>query len=157
VLSALVGPWLWLFPATYIVHILEEALAGERFHRWIGRVLHRALTLRAFLALNAVLLAAMVAATIAIRAGRAFWLLPCLGAITAINGIGHAAGTALTRRYSPGTVSGLVLWLPLGLAALALSRPALPMGIWLLGVAAGILISAAVALVAFKLSRLSSP
>ena len=30
---ALSGRWIWLFPASYAVHIAEEGLAGERFYR----------------------------------------------------------------------------------------------------------------------------
>jgi hypothetical protein len=31
--AALRGRWLWLFPASYALHIAEEGLAGERFFR----------------------------------------------------------------------------------------------------------------------------
>ena len=39
--AALCGRWLWLFPASYALHIAEEGLAGQRFCRWIGRVTGR--------------------------------------------------------------------------------------------------------------------
>ena len=50
--------WLWLFPATYAVHIAEEGLAGQRFYRWIQRIpLVRALGVQisgsSFLVVNA--------------------------------------------------------------------------------------------------------
>ena len=34
--SKVVEPWIWLFPATYVLHLLEESLAGERFYSWTG-------------------------------------------------------------------------------------------------------------------------
>jgi hypothetical protein len=55
----------------------------------------------------------------------AAWLVLALGTITAINGIGHLAGSVVTRSYSPGTVSGVALWAPLGLFAVVRSRRAL--------------------------------
>src|SRR5664280_2807084 len=56
------GRWLWLFPASYAVHIAEEGLAGERFYRWIHRVVGREIGPHAFFALNLVFETAMVAA-----------------------------------------------------------------------------------------------
>jgi hypothetical protein len=42
------GRWLWLFPASYAVHIAEEGLAGERFYHWIHRVVGREIGARHF-------------------------------------------------------------------------------------------------------------
>jgi hypothetical protein len=42
------GRWQWLFPASYAVHIAEEGLAGERFYRWIHRVVGREIGPHAF-------------------------------------------------------------------------------------------------------------
>jgi hypothetical protein len=152
-MNVLRGAWLWLFPATYLAHILEEGLAGERFYRWARRLIRRSITPDAFWALNAVFLAAMTGAILVLRAGHAAWLLPGLGTLIALNGMGHAVGSILARRYSPGTVSGLALWLPLGLAALVLSKPVLAAGSWWLGIAAGILASAVVALTGLAFGR----
>ena len=52
-MSPLEGAWLWLFPFPYLVHILEESFAGERFYVWIRRVIRRSLSPRMFLTLNA--------------------------------------------------------------------------------------------------------
>jgi hypothetical protein len=100
--AALRGQWLWLFPASYAIHIAEAGLAGERFYRWIRRVVSRELSPRAFVALNLVYEAAMVAAVHRARADEnAAWIVPALGTITATNGIGHALGSVSTRSYSP--------------------------------------------------------
>ncbi len=152
--AALRGQWLWLFPASYAVHVAEEGLAGEGFYRWIRRVIGRELSPAAFAALNLALGAAMAAA---IRRAQqhddALWVVPALGTITTMNGAGHLAGSLATRSYSPGAVSGLTLWVPLGLHALARSRRLLPRSDWRRGVAAGVLAMGGVALLVLPLSR----
>jgi hypothetical protein len=140
------GFWIWFFPATYLLHILEESFAGERFYNWTGRVIGRRIPVRTFMAM-------MIAAVFTLQAGGPPWLLPALGTITAANGLGHQAGTLATRSYSPGLFTGLLLWTPLGLAALQLSRPALPAPVWGLGLAAGLIVSGVVVGLAFAVSR----
>jgi len=46
----------------------------------------------------------------------------------------------VTRSYSPGTVSGVALWAPLGLLAVVRSRQLLPHPVWRRGIMAGALI-----------------
>ncbi len=128
--------WIWLFPATYLLHVLEETCAGERFYNWTRRIVGRRIPARAFLVLNACFFALMVAAIFTLEAGNWPWLLPALGTIAAMNGLGHLAGSLATRSYSPGPITGLLLWTPLGIAGLTLSRRALSAEAWWLGVAA---------------------
>ena len=65
--------------------------------------------------------------------------MPALGTITALNGIGHLAGSAVTHSYSPGTVSGVGMWAPLGLFVVIRSRQLLPRPVWRRGIMAGAL------------------
>jgi hypothetical protein len=152
--TALCGSWLWLFPASYAVHIAEEGLAGERFYRWIGRVTGRELSPGAFVGWNLGFAAAMVVAVrqTLVREDAA-WLVPALGTVTAANGIGHLAGSLVTRSYSPGTVSGVVVWAPLGMFALVRSRRLMSRPAWRRGMAAGGLILGGVALLGISLSH----
>jgi Protein of unknown function with HXXEE motif len=115
--------WLWLFPATYLVHIAEEGLAGERFYRWVARVSGRSMSGRAFLGLNALYWTVMALAVRGAVRGRERrpWIAPALGTVVALNAVGHVLGSALSCSYSPGLVSGLLLWGPLGVVALASS------------------------------------
>lgn len=154
--AALAGRWLWLFPASYAVHIAEEGLAGERFYRWIRRAAGREISPRTFAGMNLAYEAAMVAAVRHARQQEdAAWLVPALGAITAMNGLGHLAGTMVTRSYSPGLVSGVAVWVPLGLFAVIRGRQLLPREAWRRGVATGVLALGGVALLALPLSRKS--
>ncbi len=60
--AALRGRWLWLFPASYAIHIDEKGLAGERFYRWIGRVTGREIGPGIFADVNLAYETAIVAA-----------------------------------------------------------------------------------------------
>jgi O-antigen ligase len=148
------GRWLWLFPASYAIHIAEEGLAGERFYRWVRRVSGREVSPGVFIGANLAFEAAMIAAVRRVRVREdTAWLVPALGTITAMNGIGHLVGSVASRSYSPGLVSGIAVWAPLGLYAVVRSRRVLPRPVWRRGVTAGALILGGVVLVALPLSH----
>lgn len=146
-------PWIGLFPAIYLIHLLEESFAGERFFNWTQHIVGRRIPIAAFVILNACFFGLMISAVLTLQAGRSPWLLPTLGTITAINGLGHLAGTVATRSYSPGLVTGALLWAPLGFCALVLSIPALGGPTWWFGIGAGLTMSVLVVLLALGASR----
>ncbi len=158
------GRWLWLFPAVFAAHIAEESLAGERFYRWIRRATGREIGPGTFVAVNLAFEAAMVSAVrratrparpagAPADSGVGAWVAPALGLIGTANGLGHLAGSVVTRSYSPGAVSGACLWAPLGLVALRRSRRALPRHTWRRGVVIGALAGAGVMPLALALSH----
>jgi Protein of unknown function with HXXEE motif len=151
--DGLAARWLWLFPMTYTVHIAEEGLAGERFYRWIHRVVGRELSGRVFITLNLLYLSAMAAAVQRARMRRSEWIVPALGLITTANGFGHLVGSLATRSYSPGLVSGMTMWMPLGIVALQRSRRFLPRKAWLRGVMGGFVIAGGVAVIALPFTH----
>jgi hypothetical protein len=142
------GAWTMLFPITYGVHIAEELWGGETFHAWLSRVASVDLSRDEFIRLNAVAWLIMFAATIA--AGAA-WprLIAALATVVAMNGTLHVAGSVVTASYSPGVISGVLLWIPLGLYALRRAYRGLPLAEFLSGVTAGVLAHAAVSVAAF--------
>jgi Protein of unknown function with HXXEE motif len=151
---ATIPSWAWLFPVTYALHIFEEAHAGEGFGRWIRHVVGRQLGLGQFYLANGILWLAMVAAVSFFRTGPpAIWLLAALGAIVTVNGIGHLIGTLVIRLYSPGLVTGLILWLPLGLFALRWARSNGSIRLWYSGVISGIVLTGCVGLLGLALSK----
>lgn len=135
------GPGAWLFPVSYLAHILEEWLAGERFYFWVRRITGRTMSSRAFFVLNGMFLAAMVGAVLLVRAGRALWLIPALGLVVGVNGLGHLLGAVVTRTYSPGLVTGALAWIPLGWVAVMSSTLWLSPATWWLGAFAGVVIT----------------
>ena len=112
--------WLLAFPATYLVHIAEEYWSGETFWRWASRMSGADFSHRDFVVLNAIAFGAMTVAALAARRlprVRAV-AVPAMATVVAVNGALHGVAALVTGTHSPGMVSGLVLWLPLGLWAL---------------------------------------
>ena len=131
------GPWIFLFPSTYLVHIAEEYWGGlpARAAELTGLAIPEA----AFLAANGFFWILMVAAV--------GWTIITLATIVTVNATLHVGGTLLTASYSPGLVSGVLLWLPLGVTALTRGFPALPQRGFRHGVLAGVLVHVLVPLV----------
>lgn len=145
------GAWTLLFPLTYALHVAEEYGGGESFWRWMSRLSGASLSEAEFLAINAVGLAVVTAVAIsaALSAIAARLGVPALGTIVAVNGSLHGLASLLTGSYSPGVVTGLLLWLPLGVHALRRAWRERQGADFATGVAVGLAAHAAVSLVAF--------
>lgn len=109
------GAWGWLFPATYALHILEELWCGEGFTTWLARVAGVELAATRFLIWNCVALLLMAAGVVlACRFKNLRWLFVAYAVAFLLNAFSHLAAGLYTVSYSPGLVSSLLLWLPLG-------------------------------------------
>jgi type IV secretory pathway TrbD component len=98
----------WLLPLTYLLHIAEEYWGG--FPEWMSHM-GVPFTQRELLILNGIGLVAMiVAVSLPWR-----WVITTLAGIVFLNGMLHAAVSLVTRSYSPGLATGVLLWIPLGL------------------------------------------
>jgi hypothetical protein len=111
--------WAWLFPVTYLVHIAEEYFAGVALAPSPYKIRGANMTPTQFLILNGL---ACVLLLIGILLSRRFgfrqWLLVCLATVVMVNGLFHVAGTVRIAGYNPGLVSGVLIWIPLGVATL---------------------------------------
>lgn len=108
------GWWATLLPLTYLLHIAEEYSAGESFFVWTSR-LGWPLSEQRFLVLNGIALAVMTGAVMASTRWRhARIAIPAFGFAVMLNGMAHAVASVVTSSYSPGLVTGLVVWVPLG-------------------------------------------
>ena len=132
--------WVWLFPLTYAAHVAEEWWGG--FPAWASRLFGATLTDEAFWAINGVglLLFCAVAAVAQGGGTRGAALATVLAAIVAGNGSTHVVATLLTGSYSPGTLTGAVFWVPLGVASLRWTRGRISAVGWAAGIAAGLLV-----------------
>jgi len=118
--------WGWLYPATYAIHILEELWGGEGFTAWLARVAGIELSAGQFLGWNALALLLMaLGVRLALRYRHLRWLLLAYAVAFLLNALSHLAASLYTLSYSPGLVSGLLLWLPLGAFALLRFRKTL--------------------------------
>jgi ABC-type uncharacterized transport system permease subunit len=142
----------WLFVPAYIVHLAEEWSAG--FPSWVRNVVGRPLPEAAFLIINGVALVVMVAAIrAATRAERHGWTAIAIATVMLVNAALHAAGTVLTGTYSPGLISAVVVYVPLGSLVMMRALDQARREQVARGVAAGILIHAIVVVVAFVAAR----
>jgi hypothetical protein len=151
-------PLLWLFVPAYLAHLSEEVLAGPGFAAWIARVIGGPLPMTAFLTINAAALAALIAGVrAAVRREEAGWAAVAIATIAVTNAVAHLLGSAVTRAYSPGLVTGVVLYLPLGSIALLRAGYQAKGRTFRLGVASGLLLHALVFAVVFASTRVFTP
>jgi hypothetical protein len=148
------GNWAWLFPASYLIHVAEEYWGG--FPVWIERFWGVESSPGNFLSWNGgawVMMAVGVALVLKKRSYR--WLLVGFGAVVLINGAAHALSSLWTSSYSPGLISGLLLFVPLGLFTLRRARRSrMNSRTFRAGIILGVLMHAVVVLLAFGYARL---
>jgi hypothetical protein len=145
---------LWLFVPAYLAHVTEELLAGPGFPAWLARIVGQPLPVGAFVAINAVALTALLAAVYAaVRSERQGWAAVAIGTIALTNAVAHLSGSIVTRTYSPGLVTGFVLYVPLGSLVLFRAGYQAPGGTMPIGVVAGFVIHALVFAAAFVSAR----
>ncbi len=104
---------LWLLPLCQVLHVLEEA---PQFTTWLSTVSQVEMTQLQFLVNNAffllLTLLACVLAMLKLRIG-VFLVLFFSGVFGFWNAFFHAGLTAAFGVYSPGLITGLLLYLPL--------------------------------------------
>lgn len=133
--------WLWLYPATYLIHILEEYGAGEGFPQWSSRVTGTPFSTSRFLLLSGLACFLMLIGTYLAGRHRNFhWLPVTLALVLLANVITHTLGTLRTDSYSPGLVSAWVLWFPLSVYTLRLCFRKLSPKMWWWGFGAGVIV-----------------
>jgi hypothetical protein len=143
----------WLFPITGVVHFGEELFADGGLYTWVTRIGGTRISLARFACWASV---ALVSITIAswLARKRYDWLLFALAAIIVTNALSHVAGSLVTHSYSPGTVSGLVIGLPLGGAVLYRGFARNCAAVWCLGLVVGTAMNAAILLLTMNLGKM---
>lgn len=112
--AARFGRLIWLMPASFALHIVEEYAAG--FPGWVGEVFGSSMTGPSFLENNALFMAILLSLTLwTVRRPSpvaAFFLLSWASGNLFWNFIFHLATTVLYGRYSPGLVTAVLLYFP---------------------------------------------
>jgi hypothetical protein len=147
----LVGLWPLLFPATYLIHIAEEFWAGDGFYNWIARIGGAGFTAERFLEINALAWTVMFALCVLVvaRSGM-LWVSIAFATVVLLNGMSHVIMSVVTTTYSPGTISGVLLWIPLGVVTLTRSYPLTSHQYFAAAAALGLLAHVFVLLIAFR-------
>jgi len=146
---------LWPFVPAYLIHVAEEWFAG--FPQWLEQIAGRPVPGSAFLIISAVVLVVLIAAIrAATRAEHNGWLGVTIATIALINTAVHAGGAVLTQSYSPGLVSAVVLYVPLGSLVTIRAFDQAPRAQVQRGIFAGILLHALAFIVAFLSSQIQA-
>ena len=149
------GSWAWLFPLCYLIHIAEEYWGG--FPAWIARFWGVESSLDNFLSWNGGAWVMMVVGVILVLWTKSYrWLLVSFGTVFLVNGLVHAISSVVTLSYSPGLISGLLLFIPLGVITLLRAREHVNRRTFRAGVIVGVLMHAVVVLLAFGFAKLSA-
>ena len=115
--------WATLFPLTYLVHIAEEYYCGGGFPQYMRRYYHVEMTEARFLKLQVIgVIAMIVGLWLSAKLRFPKTMLVILAAVVAANAAIHLIRSAANVRYEPGLITGLALWLPLGLTTVYLNR-----------------------------------
>ena len=105
----------WMFPPTYALHLAEEYFAAGGFPLWVERTLGMAFTTAEFAAWNAFALIVMcVAAWLVSREAKFRFVEIALAVAVLGNVAAHVLGSVVTWTYSPGLITGVIVWSPLG-------------------------------------------
>src|SRR5215213_5480839 len=118
--KALTSVWLWLFPVVYLLHVAEEYWGGSGFSAYVARTRGVNLSPEKFLIMNAFGWALMIVGLVlAVRLRFSQWLMVCMATALLINGLSHTINAIARAEYNPGLVSGLLIFIPLGVLVLA--------------------------------------
>jgi hypothetical protein len=140
---------LWLFVPAYLAHLAEEWWAGPGFPAWIAAFAGRPLPGAAFIAINATALVLLVAGIrAATRRESAGWIAVAIATVVSLNAVLHLLGSLAAGSYSPGMVTGIVIYVPLGLLTLLRASHQQSPPAFARGALAGIVIHAVVILAA---------
>ena len=142
--------WLLLLPLSYLLHLAEEWWGGEGFAAWTARALGSPVSTTRFLILNSIVWPVFALLTVAaILRPRLAWFPTTFATVVLINAGLHVLGSLATSSYSPGLVTGVLLYLPVGIAALSQGRRVVTPRAFQMALLFGVLIHAAVAVIAF--------
>jgi hypothetical protein len=143
--------WSWLLPLAYLIHISEEYWGGGGYSAYMARVRGVHITPARFLFLNGLGWGLMLLGIyLARRLKFLEWLAICLCTVEAANGVSHTITAVATASYNPGLVSGLLIFIPLGLAGLYLLKNRMSRSRYATAMAVGITIQLIVSLLALS-------
>jgi hypothetical protein len=135
---------------TYAAHLAEELWAGESFPVWVARITGTPLPVDVFLTLNAIgMTLVVVAAVLGAVSRRLAILAVTLAGIVTLNAAAHTIATIWLGVYSPGLVTGLLLWAPLGILSLVRSRRQFAPRAWAMALVWSVVVHGVVSLLAF--------
>jgi len=139
--------WPWVFPVTYLLHIVEESCGGGGYSAYLERLRGIQLTPAKFLVAQGIGLILMVVGVVLARQLRFSNLFNVvLGSVVLVNSLTHTFQPVAHGEYVPGLVTAILIWLPLGIATLVRFKDAMSRQRYWLAVALGVGINVVVEL-----------
>lgn len=138
----------WLLPLSVALHLLEEYFGGKGLPVWMSDLLNRNITESYFITINSIALFLIIVFSAyhsSVKQNNVLFL--GLISLFFINGVLHLAVSIYTVSYSPGTVTGVLIYLPLGIFLYRKIRPSLSNGNRTLGILLGAFIHLIVVLI----------
>ncbi|MGH9968673.1 MAG: HXXEE domain-containing protein [Pyrinomonadaceae bacterium] len=125
--------WHWLFPVTYLLHIIEECYGGGGYSAYLERLRSIHVSPTSFLVAQGIGLALMVAGVLLARRLKfSNQFSAILGTAVLVNSVTHTVQTLVHGEYVPGLITAVLIWLPLGVATLLRFRNSMSSGrLWL--------------------------
>ena len=145
--APVLGDWIWLFPLAYGAHIVDELWSGVGFPSWISELTGAQLTVERFVSLNTMAFVVMVVLVVLGRWWRPEVIL-VLGTVIFVNGLLHVGLSVVTWTHSPGLLTSLLAWLPLGWGTLSWGRSHLGRSTFLAAVVLGLLVHGGITVLA---------
>jgi len=140
--------WATLFPVTYLLHIAEEYYCAGGFPQYMVKYYHVELTETRFLILQLIGVIGMIFGLwISAKLNFPKTMLVIFAAAILKNAVIHLIRSAANARYEPGLITGVALWIPLGLTTIFLNRAGMSSKRLIFSIATGIGISGLVELI----------
>ncbi len=139
----------WLLPITILIHQLEEYFA--HFPLWYSNLLDANLSEEDFILINAIGLFLFTTISLSYLFNKNKIILVALGTLVFVNGILHALLSLFTFTYSPGSISGLILFIPLGIIIFKRIMPHLRRAEKIIAITIGIFVLFMVSLIALNI------
>ena len=128
----------WLIPIVFLAHQLEEYFG--QFPQWYSDLLNAQLSNRDFIVINAIGLFVFTVASLSYFFNKNNVILVALGTLIYVNGWVHFLASLFTLSYSPATVTGVVLFIPLGTVIYKKILPTLKPGEKVVAIVLGVLV-----------------
>ncbi len=127
---------------TYLIHIAEEVYGGEGYSAYLERLRAIHITPDRFMLAQGIGLVLMVVGIVlARRLNFPNLLNVVLGATVLVNSLTHTVQTLAHGEYVPGLVTGLLIWLPLGVVTLVRFKDSMSRPRYVLAMALGLVIN----------------
>ena len=142
----------WLIPPAYLIHLLDEYFFAEGLPNWISVVFNISLSVDDFIVINSIGFAVVLIIITLYSLDKIGHFFPAaLGVLFFSNGIIHLVASIFTALLSPGTISGVIVYISLGILMFKKILPLLPGQQRYLSVATGIILHIIVSVIAFNI------